>query len=167
MSNTLSRFIKHRMWDERDARRALPAAALTRLAERIAASEQTHSGQIRICVEASLPLRYLRQEASARQRAVTLFGKLGLWDTEHNNGVLIYLLLAERAIEIVADRGLRAHASVWQPMVEHLRAALQAGHFEGGLNEAVDATGTVLQREFPRAAGTLGENELPNEVVVL
>jgi len=161
------RFIKHRLWDERDARRALPAAALARLAERIAASEQLHNGQIRICVEASLPLRYLRLQASARQRALALFGKLGVWDTEHNNGVLIYLLLAEHAIEVVADRGLRAHADAWPSMVEHLRTALRAGRFEEGLNEAVDAASAVLQAEFPREAGAPGGNELPNEVVVL
>ena len=163
----LGRFIKHRLWDERDARRALPADALTRLAERIAASEQTHSGQIRICVEASLPLRYLRQQASARQRALALFGKLGVWDTEHNNGVLIYLLLAEHAIEVVADRGLRAQDGAWKPMVEQLRTALKAGRFEEGLNGAVDAASGVLQSEFPREAGTGRGNELPNEVVVL
>jgi uncharacterized membrane protein len=163
----LGRFIKHRLWDERDARRVLPADALTRLAERIAASEQHHSGQIRICVEASLPLRYLRLGASARERALTLFGKLGVWDTEHNNGVLIYLLLAEHAIEVVADRGLRAQDAAWPPLVERLSAALQAGRFEEGLNGAVDAAGGVLQSEFPRAAGMPGGNELPNEVIVL
>ena len=164
----VSRFLKHRLWDERDSRRVLPAESLTRLAARIAASEATHSGQIRICVEASLPLRYLRQQATARQRAVTLFGKLGVWDTEHNNGVLIYLLLAERAIEVVADRGLRAQADAWAPLVASLRTALQAGRFEEGLNESVDAVGTLLQREFPLAAGQqAGPNELSNEVVVL
>ena len=172
MGNKLGRFIKHRLWDERDARRALPADALTRLAERIAASENKHSGQIRICVEASLPLRYLRLGASARERALALFGKLGVWDTEHNNGVLIYLLLAEHAIEVVADRGLRAQDAAWPPMVEGLRTALQAGRFEDGLNGAVDAAGELLQRAFPRDADLPGNlpgkgNELPNEVVVL
>ena len=75
----------------------------------MAASERRHSGEIRVCVEAGLPLSYLWRDATARERAVTMFGKLRVWDTEHNNGVLIYLLLAEHAIEIVADRGLNRH----------------------------------------------------------
>jgi uncharacterized membrane protein len=163
----LGRFITHRLWDEADARRALPRDALARLAGHIATSEQTHHGQIRICVEASLPLRHLRQHATARQRAVLLFGKLGVWDTEHNNGVLIYLLLADRAIEVVADRGLHASADEWQALVAQLSTALKAGRFEQGLHEAVDAVGALLQREFPRQAGEPGNDELPNDVVVL
>ena len=83
-------------------------SALARLQARVAASEATHSGEIRLCIEAGLPLSYLRRRATARERAVAMFGKLRVWDTAHNNGVLIYLLLAEHAIEIVADRGLSA-----------------------------------------------------------
>ena len=86
--------------------RTRPPTAVERLRERVAASERRHSGEIRICVEAGLPLSYLWRGLSARDRAITMFGKLRVWDTEHNNGVLIYLLLAEHAIEIVADRGL-------------------------------------------------------------
>ena len=162
-----SRFLKHRLWDEADAARALPADARTRLAARVAASELTHSGQIRICVEASLPLRYLRNNATPRQRAVVLFGKLGVWDTEHNNGVLIYLLLAERAIEVVADRGLHAQADVWPGLVAGLSAAFKQGRFEEGLSEAVDAVGALLAAEFARTPGQAVRNELSDEVVLL
>ena len=80
----------------------MPRAAKARLT-RVAASEKRHSGEIRVCAEAGLPLSYLWRGASARERALAMFGKLRVWDTEHNNGVLIYLLLAEHAIEIVAD----------------------------------------------------------------
>ncbi len=165
--NKLARFIRHRLWDEADARRALPREALARLAARVAASELTHSGQIRICVEASLPLRYLRNNATPRQRAVVLFGKLGVWDTEHNNGVLIYLLLAERAIELVADRGLHAQAAVWPELVARLSTALKQGEFEKGLNEAVDAVGALLAAEFARAPDQAVRNELSDEVLLL
>ena len=110
-SARLARILKHRWMDETDTARALGADALARLEARVAASESRHSGEIRLCVEAGLPLSYLWRDATPRQRAVTLFGKLRVWDTEHNNGVLIYLLLAERAIEIVADRGLTRHVS--------------------------------------------------------
>jgi len=166
-SSKFARFFKHRIWDEADARRAVPAEARSRLAARVAASEKTHSGQIRVCVEASLPLRYLRHGATARQRAVVLFGKLGVWDTEHNNGVLIYLLLAERAIEVVADRGLHARADVWPGLVAGLSAALKQDRFEEGLAEAVDAVGALLAAEFARTPGQPVRNELSDEVVLL
>jgi uncharacterized membrane protein len=87
--NRWLRLFRHRLLDEGDARRALGPDALTRLAQRVAASERGHSGEIRICVEASLPLSYLWRGATARERAVRMFGKLRVWDTEHNNGVLI------------------------------------------------------------------------------
>ena len=105
----LSRVLRHRLLDDTDTRRALDDAAMQRLADRVRRSEARHSGEIRISVEAGLPLSYLWQGLSARDRAITLFGKLRVWDTEANNGVLIYLLLAEHAIEIVADRGLTRH----------------------------------------------------------
>jgi hypothetical protein len=115
-TNRLWRILKHRWLDDTDTRRALDGAALDRLAARVADSETRHSGEIRLSVEAGLPLSYLWQGLGARERAVTLFGKLRVWDTEDNNGVLIYLLLAEHAIEIVADRGLARHvpAAHWQ-----------------------------------------------------
>ena len=106
MTHWLPRLLKHRLLDEGDARRMLGKDALARIEARVAASEKRHSGEIRVVVEAGLPLSYLRRAATPRDRAVALFGKLGVWDTERNNGVLIYLLLAEHAIEIVADRGL-------------------------------------------------------------
>src|SRR5450631_1750393 len=109
------RLLKHRRFDEGDTKRALGEGALQRIETRVAASEARHSGQIRVCIEAGLPLSYLRRGASARERAVAMFGKLRVWDTEHNNGVLIYMLLAEHAIEIVADRGIdaRVDAAAW------------------------------------------------------
>lgn len=163
-----TRLLRHRLWDEADAHRVLPTAALERLSARVAESERRHGGEIRLCVEASLPLSYLWRHASARERAVTQFGKLRVWDTEHNNGVLIYLLLAEHAIEIVADRGLnqRVSAEQWRAVIDSLRGALQAGRFEEGLMEAVQAVEQLLAAHFPpEAAGP--RNELPNGVVVL
>ena len=156
------RLIKHRLWDERDARRVLPAAALDRLQARVAASERGHSGEIRLCIEAGLPLSYLWQGLSARDRAITMFGKLRVWDTEHNNGVLIYLMLAEHAIEIVADRGLARHVpeADWQALIAPMRAAFQAGRFEDGLNQAVDAIDALLARHFAALPGQVNPNEL-------
>ncbi len=160
----LSRLLKHRWLDETDALRALGPEGLRRLEERVASSERAHSGEIRLCVEAGLPLSYLWRDATPRQRAVTMFGKLRVWDTEHNNGVLIYLLLAERAIEIVADRGLARHVppAHWAALVAGMREAFRAGRFEPGLNEAVDAVDALLRQHFPLAPGQANPNELPD-----
>ena len=128
MSHWTLRLLKHRRLDEADAKRLLGDGALQRIEARVAASESRHSGEIRVCVEAGLPLSYVRRAAPVRERAVMMFGKLRVWDTEHNNGVLIYLLLAEHAIEIVADRGVntRVGAAQWQDLVDVLRTDLRA-----------------------------------------
>ena len=160
----LTRILQHRWLDETDTRRALGADALQRLEARVAASETGHSGEIRVCVEAGLPLSYLWRGATARQRAVALFGKLGVWDTEHNNGVLIYLLLAEHAIEIVADRGLTRQVpqGQWDGLVAHMREAFRAGQFEPGLNQAVDAVDRLQRQHCSLAPGQRNPNELPD-----
>ncbi len=158
----LARIFKHRWVDETDVARALDSAALKRLEQRVASSERLHSGEIRLCVEAGLPLSYLWRGATARQRAVTMFGKLRVWDTENNNGVLIYLLLAEHAIEIVADRGLARHVTQaqWDALLSGMREAFRQGRFEEGLMQATDAVDAVLRRHFPLAAGESNPNEL-------
>lgn len=164
----LGRLLRHRWLDEDDARRALGSEALARIEARVRASEAHHSGEIRVCVEAGLPLSYLWRDAAPRERAVTLFGKLGVWDTEHNNGVLIYLLLAEHAIEIVADRGLnrQVDAAQWQAILAGMGAAFRAGHFEDGLNAAIDAVDALLRRHFAVSTDAANPNELPNAPVL-
>ncbi len=164
MANKLLRVLRHRWLDESDTRRALGPEALERLQQRVRASEARHSGEIRVCIEAGLPLSYVWRDLLARDRAVTLFGKLRVWDTEANNGVLIYLLLAEHAIEIVADRGLNRHVdpAQWQAIVAGMRAAFRAGHFEDGLNAAIDAVDALLTKHFPLAPGAANPNELPD-----
>jgi uncharacterized membrane protein len=163
--NRLLRILRHRVLDDTDTRRALPPAVLERLRERVAASERRHSGEIRICVESGLPLSYLWRGLSARDRAITLFGKLRVWDTEHNNGVLVYLLLAEHAIEVVADRGLSRHvdADEWARIVAGMRDAFRARRYEEGLGAAVDAVDALLARHYPLAAAQSNPNELPDE----
>jgi uncharacterized membrane protein len=166
--NRWLRILRHRWLDEADARRALGTGALHRLQERVAASERRHSGEVRLCIEAGLPLSYLWRRASARERAVAMFGKLRVWDTEHNNGVLIYLLLAEHAIEIVADRGLNQHvdAAQWQALTGNMAASFKAGQYEAGLNAAVDAVGALLVQHFGVAPHAANPNELPDAPVV-
>jgi uncharacterized membrane protein len=164
MTNRWLRLLQHRRLDERDARRAIGAEAALRITARVAASEAHHSGQIRVCVEAGLPLSYLNRHATARDRAVAMFGKLRVWDTEHNNGVLIYLLLAERAIEIIADRGLstRVEPAQWERITLAMSSDFAQGRFEQGLNQGIDAVGALLQQHFALAPGELRRNELPD-----
>jgi uncharacterized membrane protein len=165
----LSRLLKHRLHDETDARRALSAAALDRIEARVKASERHHSGEIRVCVEASLPLSYLWRDAPARERAVMMFGKLRVWDTEANNGVLIYLLLAERHIDIVADRGLNDEvtAAQWDTLLKDMSGAFKRGEFESGLIAAVDAIDALLARHFPVSSRAANPNELPDRPTLL
>lgn len=167
--NRWLRLIKHRWLDETDARRALSCEALRRVTEAISASETAHGGEIRVVVEAGLPLSYLWRRASPRERAVSLFGKLRVWDTEANNGVLIYLLLAEHAIEIVADRGLARVVpdETWREVVSSMRAAFQSGRFEEGLLAAVAAVDKALRAHFPRTAGQVDTNELPDAPLLM
>jgi uncharacterized membrane protein len=159
-----ARLFRHRWWDEADARRAVPDAALDRLQARVAESEKAHTGEIRLCIEAGLPLSYLWRDATARERALALFGKLRVWDTEANNGVLIYLLLAEHAIELVVDRGLarRVEESHWRGIVDGLAAELRAGRFEQGLMQAIGAVDASLRMHFPQVDGVPNPNELPD-----
>ena len=164
----LARLLRHRWFDETDTRRALGPQALARIEQRIAASERLHGGEIRVCVEAGLPLSYLWRGASARERAVAMFGKLRVWDTEANNGVLIYLLLAEHQIEIVADRGIARHVPPghWQAIVAGMRSEFRAGRFEPGLLHAIDAVEALMLQHCPPAAGQANPNELPDKPFV-
>ena len=164
----LGRILRHRWLDEADTRKAIPPDLLQRLAQRVHASEMRHTGQIRIYVEAGLPMSYLWRGATARQRAVTLFGKLRVWDKEHNNGVLIYLLLAERAIEIVADRGVDRHVAPeeWKAIVARMSAAFREERIEDGLTQALEEVSALLVQYFPLANGEANRNELPDEPVL-
>ena len=165
----LRRIAKHRWWDERDVASALPPAALARIEARVAASEHTHSGEIRVCIEAGLPLSYLWRGLGARDRAIMLFGKLRVWDTAQNNGVLVYLLLAKHAIEIVADRGLADAVSQaeWLLLMPPMREAFRRGDFEQGLNQAVAAIDARLAQHFATSPGQVNPDELPNRPVLL
>lgn len=169
--NKLTRLLKHRWLDASDTRRAVPDDMAQRLSQRIAASEGRHSGEVRLCIEAALPLGDLWRIGPAaplktvvRERAIRWFARLGVWDTEQNNGVLIYLCLAERAIELVADRGVDrvVPADQWHGVVQQLAMALRAGQYEQGLAQSIDAVCAVLTRHFPLQPGQHNPNELPD-----
>ena len=177
MLTKLNTILRHAWLDVSDAEHAVPPDMLARLTQRVAASEARHSGEIRIYVEAALPMSYLWRLGAGndpktslaqlvRQRATMLFGKLRVWDTEHNNGVLIYLQLAEHAIEIVADRGLhgRVAPAEWQAMVARMSAHFKQGKFEDGLTEALAEVSALLVAHFPQALDAATTNEQPDDV---
>ena len=160
----LARIWKHRWMDERDVRAATPPELLSKLERFTQASEARHTGEIRICIEAGLPMSYLWRDATPRERAIAIFGKLRVWDTQGNNGVLIYVLLAERAIEIVADRAISmpANSDFWQNSVDKLSAHLERGDFESGLTQALEEISALLVQHFPVDANSVNPNELSN-----
>ncbi|MBA4110736.1 MAG: hypothetical protein C0487_14215 [Leptothrix sp. (in: Bacteria)] len=155
--------------DEDHARRRLSAAGLARLQAQVKASEARHLGELRLCIEGGLSWPDLWQKQTARSRALNLFSTLRAWDTEHNNGVLIYLLLADRRIEILADRGIMARAGhePWAHIAQQLAASLHDGHFEQGLSQAIDAVTQLLVVHFPVDPDRGNPNELPDKVVVI
>ena len=164
-----ARLLRHR-WAEARLQNAVPDTLVQKLTDQVADSERQHTGQVRICVEAGLPAAYIWGDAKARERAVALFGKLRVWDTEDNNGVLIYLLLADRAIEIVADRGLARQipAGTWDAVVAGMGEALRAGAYDRALTQALEEVTALLAQHFaPGAAGVdpYG-NELPDAPVL-
>lgn len=171
----LMRLLRHLWLDARDAERALGKDGLDRIERRITESERLHCGQICVCVEASLPLRYLWRhlgrgepiEAVIADRALTMFGKQRVWDTEHNNGVLIYVLLADRRVEIVADRGIHAccRANAWTEICRGMEERFAKGDFGAGSVLGIEAVTGLLACHFPVHSDD--HNELPDNPVVL
>ena len=141
--------------------------ALAQITTAITSSELGHSGQIRFVVETSLPLSHLLKNITPRKRAIEVFSKLGVWDTEQNNGVLIYLLISEKVIEIVADRGIstRVNSDFWHEICHLLRDKFKVGAFEDGVLEAIFEVDQVLRREYPNSE--ISPNELPDSPVIL
>lgn len=160
---------------ERSAEQAVPPALAQKLQDRVSASEARHSGEIVLCVEAALPNSYLWRAGRAaplsmviRERALSWFGKLHVWDTEQNNGVLVYLLLAERCVEIVADRGISRHVddAHWQEVVAHLGEHLRSGDFDTGLTQALAEVSAIMVAHYALQPGEMNPNELCNQVVL-
>jgi uncharacterized membrane protein len=167
--NGLTRWLTHIWLDADNARRQITPAGLLRLEQAVRASEARHLGELRLCVEAGLPPDALWRGEQARNRAIAHFSALRVWDTAGNNGVLIYLLLADRRIEILADRGLsskvpKAH---WQDMADQLSRALQAGQIEAGLLAAIEQVGSLMRTHCPLQSGERNMNELPDAVVLI
>lgn len=147
------------------SRRWFPAARMQRIAAAIAQGEQSHGGEICFAVEPGLRLSAVVAGQSARDRAQELFAELGVWDTRANNGVLLYLLLAEHRIELVADRGFegKVDAAQWREVCRLIEQHLQVDEPETAIVRGVDALSDLIAGPFPAVPGQPGDNELPDE----
>jgi uncharacterized membrane protein len=163
----LARIARHLIAMPGAVRRAFPPAAMAAIEQAVARSETQHRGEVRFAVEAALDVSGLIAGQSARARAIEVFSQLGVWDTEDNNGVLIYLLLADRDVEIVADRGINAvvGAQDWEAICRAMEAALRRREFEPAVLGAIEAVTRLLARHFPPRAGD--HNELANRPVTI
>lgn len=161
------RIIKHLSTGHGTARRHFPCAALDNIERAIASAEQGCSSQIRFAVEHALDWSPLMAGQTARQRAVEVFSNLRVWDTEHNNGVLIYLLLADRDVEIVADRGIHAKLgqAVWESICDEMEASFRQGQFERGVISGIQSVGRHLAQHYPQVGVKI--NELSDRPVLL
>ncbi|MCL1634466.1 TPM domain-containing protein [Luteimonas sp. SX5] len=162
MAMSLTRLLRHLF--ARPAHGLYPPDSLQRIADAIAEGENRHRGEVCFAVESALPARQALMGRDARHRAAEVFGQLGVWDTAANNGVLVYLLLADHRIEIVADRGLegRISAEQWRGICQMMEERLKAGEPEAAAVRAVAAVSGLLAEHFPRAAGDPDDNELPD-----
>jgi uncharacterized membrane protein len=163
----IGRISKHLLEHRWKARRLFPPQVLDAIEQAIKAGEATHSGQVRFVVEGALDGAPLFRDQPARERALDVFAQLRIWDTAHNNGVLIYLLLADRKVEIVADRGIdaRVGAPGWEKICTDMQADFRAGNFEAGSVKGIQAVSRQLAKYFP--AQGKGKNELPDAPVVI
>lgn len=163
----IPRLLRHVFTTHLTTRRYFPSHTLTTIEREIRERERQHGGEIRFAIETALDVPALWRGTSPRDRAVEVFGRLGVWDTEHNNGVLIYLLMADRDVEIVADRGYRnrVQGPDWETVCRAMEAEFRAGRFEAGSVAGIQAVSAFIARHFPPLPRDI--NELPDRPALL
>ncbi|MGQ0510846.1 MAG: TPM domain-containing protein [Betaproteobacteria bacterium] len=162
------RWIRHLFLDELALRRAFPAPVLGAIASAVAGQEKRHRGELRVVIEGGLPILALALGRTAHERALEQFARLRVWDTEDNAGVLVYLLLADHRVEIVADRGIHARvgAAAWETICGAMQREFAAGRYEEGMRSGLSSISDLLARHFPAGAGE-NPNELPDAPVAV
>jgi uncharacterized membrane protein len=164
---SIKRIARHLVQHHWRAKQIFSPEVLRRIEQAIKQGEATHSGQVRFVVEGALDGAPLFRDQPARARALDVFSHLRIWDTAHNNGVLIYLLLADRDVEIVADRGIDAKVGgeAWESICRAMEAEFASGQFERGVVGGIAAVSRELSRHFPPQSPHV--NELPDAPVVM
>jgi len=165
--SSFSRILRHLLATTWTTRRRFSEAVLTDIEAAIHEVESRHAGEIRFAVERALDLAEIVRGLTPRQRALQIFAQLGIWDTEANNGVLIYVLLADRDVEIVADRGIasRVPPVEWETICREIEQHYVAGRFREGSIAGIRSVGRLLERHFPGSSADA--DELPNQPVLL
>ncbi len=163
----IKRTIAHLLTTQGHVNKAFPPHTLKTIEQTISASEEAHTGEIRFALEGALDGMALFKGQTSRERAIELFAQLRVWDTEHNNGLLVYLLLADRAVEVVADRGIHAKVGVeaWIKICRQMESDFKQSNYEGGVISGVKAITQHLAEHFP--AGGFNRNELPDKPVLV
>ena len=163
----IKRITKHLLLSQWKVKRAFPRQTMIAIEQAIKASEAAHSGEIRFVLEGALDGTPLFKGQSAKERAIDVYSQLRIWDTEHNNGVLIYLLLADRHVEIVADRGIHAKMGSWgwEEICRGMETAFKQGNYDDGVVSGIQAVTQHLIKYFP--ASSDDKNELPDKPVAL
>lgn len=163
----IQRIVRHLFTTQHHVRKAFPPLAMKSIERTIKDSEAAHSGEIRFALEDALDGTALFRGQTPRERAIELFAQLRVWDTELNNGLLIYLLLADRAVEIVADRGIHASVGIdaWTKICRQMEQDFKQSNYEGGVVSGVQAATQLLTTHFP-ARGP-NHNELPDSPVLV
>ncbi len=161
MATRGTRFFDHFFTRASSIDRAFPEPALLRIEQVVTHAELGTTGQIRVAIESHLPAIAAWSGYSARERSIDVFSQLRVWDTEHNNGVLIYLLMADKDVEIVADRHIHraVGAGQWHRICKMMESYFGRGEFEKGVSVGAEEIGKLLRHHFP---GESERNELPN-----
>lgn len=161
------RLLRHLASTRWSTRRHFPLAVRAAIEQAIRDCEADHGGEIRFVVESALDLPELWRDMPPRERALQMFGQFGVWNTEHNNGVLVYVLMADRCVEIVADRGIasRVPPGEWAAVCRRMEGHFKTGDFREGSVSGIRGVGALLARHFP--GQRRGGNELPDQPVLL
>ena len=165
----LRRFFRHLAMPDALVLRRFSPSTQQKIAQATAASELMHLGELRFVAEAGLPMSSLLAAQTSRARAIELFAQLSVWDTEHNSGVLIYVQLIDRSVEIVADRGINARVvqDFWDSICRELETAFRANQFEAGVVHAIERISSVLVEHFPASGVVVNRNELPDTPLII
>jgi uncharacterized membrane protein len=167
----IGRLLRHATTAHWRTRMLFPAATLDAIEQAIAAAELTHGGEIRFAIETALTPKHILNDITPRAQALEVFSRLRVWDTEANNGVLIYVQLADRIVEIIADRGFQGRVSPaeWEAVCRLMEEHFRAGRFKTGSIAGVEAIGNLLARHFPQDAAKAANslNQLPDRPTLL
>lgn len=163
----IQRLLTHLLFPDWKSTSYFPTASRRQIEEAITKSEQLHSGELRFVVETSLDIKSLLQNKMAKARALEVFSEMGIWDTENNNGILIYLLLAERSVEIIVDRGIakKVDSSEWETICHNMELSFAKQEYLSGTLSAIESIGQLLHQYFPK--NFQSQNELPDHLTFL